>query len=130
MTAEPKWLLRAPVDAMHDIQLAEHGGGSGTRDAGLLESALARPRNLHGYGTNDPHDLAAAYAHGIAGNHPYVDGNKRTTFLATYVFLSINGWKIVAPEPDVVRAILALAEGIATEAEFADWLRSVTTEIP
>jgi death on curing protein len=128
MTAEPKWLLRATVDAMHDMQLAEHGGGSGTRDAGLLESALARPRNLDGYGTRDPHDLAAAYAQGIVGNHPYVDGNNRTALLAAYVFLSINGWKIMASEIDVVRAMLALAEGITTEAEFADWLRSVTTE--
>lgn len=128
MTMAPKWLLRATVDAMHDIQLAEYGGGSGTRDAGLLEAALARLKNLHGYGTNDPHNLVVAYTHGIVGAHPYVDGNKRTAFLAAYVFLLINGWRIVAPEPDVVRAIVALAKSITIETEFADWPRSVTTE--
>ena len=115
MTVASKWLLWAAVDAMHDIQLAEYGGGPGTPDAGLLGSALVLPKNLHGYGTNDPHNLVVAYTHGGVAAHPYVDGNKRTAFLAAFVFLLINGWRIVAPEPDVVWAIVALAKSITIE---------------
>ena len=123
---EPVWLLRSVVDAMHDAQLAEHGGASGVRDGGLLESALARPRNLYAYGETDPCTLAAAYAFGIARDHPFVDGNKRTAFLSAYVFLRVNGLDLTVDEVSVTVSMMALAAGETTEAAFADWLRSNT----
>jgi death-on-curing protein len=120
---EPIWLLRSVVEAVHDAELAEHGGAAGLRDAGLLESALARPLNLHHFGETDPFVLAAAYAFGIARNHPFVDGNKRTGLLAAYVFLRINGRHLIADEASAASNMLALAAGEMTEADFADWLR-------
>lgn len=123
MTGEPKWLLRVSVEAMHDMLLAEYGGSAGTRDSGLLKSALARPRNLLIHGEEDLHAIAAAYAFGIERNHPFVDGNKRTAFLAAYVFLNINGLTLSASEPDVVRVMLPLTDGAMNEAAFADWLK-------
>ncbi|MFY9831499.1 MAG: type II toxin-antitoxin system death-on-curing family toxin [Methylocystis sp.] len=127
---EPIWVLRAVVEAVHDAQLAEHGGAPGVRDVGLLESALARPANLHAYGESALCVLAAAYAFGIVRNHPFVDGNKRTAFLAAYVFLRLNGLDLVADEISATTAVLALASGEMTEADFAAWLRalSVRTE--
>jgi death-on-curing protein len=119
---EPIWVLRAVVEAVHDAQLAEHGGASGVRDTGLLESALARPANLHAYGDSAPCVLAAAYAFGIVRDHPFVDGNKRAAFLATYVFLRLNGLDLVADEISATTAVLALASGEMTEADFAAWL--------
>jgi death-on-curing protein len=119
---EPSWVLRAVVEAVHDAQLAEHGGASGVRDAGLLESALARPANLHAYGERALCVLAAAYAFGIVRNHPFVDGNKRAAFLAAYVFLRLNGRDLVADEISATTAVLALASGEMTEADFAAWL--------
>ena len=127
---EPIWVLRSVVDAMHDAQLTEHGGAPGVRDEGLLESALARPRNLHAYGETDPCALAAAYAFGIARNHPFVDGNKRTAFLAAYVFLRVNGLDFIADEVSVTISMMALAAGETTEAVFAGWLRSNTRAAP
>ncbi len=121
---EPVWLLRSMIEAVHDAQLVEHGGAAGLRDAGLLESALARPLNLHRYGETDLHALAAAYAFAIARNLPFVDGNKRTALLAAYVFLRINGRHLVADEASAASNMLAVAAGEMTEAEFADWLRS------
>jgi death on curing protein len=123
---EPIWVLRSVVDAPHDAQLAEHGGASGIRDMGLLESALARPQNLHAYGETDPCRLAAAYAFGIARNHPFVDGNKRTAFLAAYVFLRVNGLDLTADEVSVTVSMTTLAAGETTEPGFADWLRANT----
>ncbi len=123
---EPKWLLESAIHAMHDRQLAEHGGASGTRDHGMLESALARPRNQYAYGVDDLHALAAAYAVGIAKNHPYVDGNKRTAFLAAFVFLRINGLELIASEADATQAMLGVASGDVTEDRFAEWLRANT----
>ena len=120
----PKWLLRSVVEALHDAQLAEHGGASGLRDDSLLEAALARPRHLQAYGAPDLCALAAAVAFGIARNHPFVDGNKRTAFLAAYVFLRINGLRLTAEESDVVRRMTALAAGEMSEEEFAAWLRA------
>jgi len=120
---EPVWLLGSVIEAVHDAQLVEHGGAAGLRDAGLLESALARPLNLHRYGETDPYVLAAAYAYGIASNHPFVDGNKRTALLAAYVFLRINGRHLVADEASAASNMLALAAGEKTESDFADWLR-------
>ena len=109
---------------MHDMQLAEHGGASGVRDEGMLESALARPVNQHSYGETDLCRLAAAYAFGIIRNHPFVDGNKRTGFMAAYVFLKINGVDLVSGEVETTTAVMALASGEKDEAQFADWLRA------
>jgi death on curing protein len=120
---QPFWILRTVIDAMHDMQLAEHGGASGVRDEGMLESALARPVNQHSYGETDICCLAAAYAFGIVRNHPFVDGNKRTGFLAAYVFLKINGVDLVADEVETTTAVMALASGEKDEAQFAEWLR-------
>jgi death-on-curing protein len=123
---EPLWVLRPVIEAIHDAQLAEHGGAGGLRDAGLLESALARPRNLHVYGETDPCRLAAAYASGLVRNHPFLDGNKRTAFLAAYVFLALNGLDLAADEAGAAAAMFTLASGDMKEDAFADWLRSNT----
>jgi death-on-curing protein len=126
--SEPVWVMRSVIDAMHDMQLAEHGGASGVRDEGLLESALARPQNLHVPGESNLCALAAAYAFGLARNHPYVDGNKRTAFLAAYVFLKINGVSLTATEIDAAAAMLNLASGTIDEGSFAVWLRANTQD--
>ena len=122
----PVWLLRSAVDAMHDKQLTEHGGARGIRDEGLLESALSRAANAHAYGETDLCALAANYAFGIARNHPYIDGNKRTAFLAAYTFLGLNGLRLIADEDDVVETMLAVAAGEMDEKTFAAWLRANT----
>ena len=119
-----RWIPEAAVLAMHDEGLAAHGGSEGLRDEGLLSSALNRPRHHASYGTPSVFDLAAAYAFGIIRNHPFVDGNKRTGFLAAYVFLGLNGWNLIVPEPEVVAAVIALACGEMEEAGFAAWLQS------
>lgn len=118
------WLIEGVVAAMHDEQIAEHGGSVGIRDNGLSASALNRPRNQAAYGGPSVFDLAAAYAFGIIRNHPFVDGNERTGFLAAYVFLDLNGWELVASEVEAVTAVLALAAGENDEGGFADWLKS------
>lgn len=119
----PIWVERTAVLLLHDESIALHGGASGVRDIGLLESALARPQNLHAYGEGDAAALAAAYAFGIIKNHPFIDGNKRTGFLAAVLFLEANGARFVASEADTVMRTLALAAGEIDEAEFAKWLR-------
>jgi death on curing protein len=125
---EPRWLDAAMVRAIHTGQVQEHGGSLGLRDKGLLDSTLDRPRNRFHYESGDDLvDLAASYGFGIARNHPFVDGNKRVAFQAMYVFLGLNGLRIVAEEPEVVRAILALAAGELTEQELVRWLREHTT---
>ncbi|TQV83093.1 type II toxin-antitoxin system death-on-curing family toxin [Denitrobaculum tricleocarpae] len=121
--SEPVWLQRAVIDAMHDMLLAEHGGPSGLRDEGLLESALARPKNLYSYGEADLHALTASYAFGIVKNHPFMDGNKRTAFLSAYVFMRRNASRLSADEVAATEAVLALASSEMTEADFAAWLR-------
>ncbi|OQW56415.1 MAG: death-on-curing protein [Proteobacteria bacterium HN_bin10] len=123
MTTEPKWLGVEAVLVMHEEQLAEHGGAAGVRDLGLLESALARPRNAWSYGQSDLVALGALYAAGVMRNHPFVDGNKRTGFLAAYAFLYVNGVEIVASEAEVIVQCLSLAAGEIDDAEFAAWLR-------
>jgi death on curing protein len=124
---EPRWLNATMIRAIHTSQVQEHGGSLGLRDPGLLDSALERPRiRLHYEPESDLSDLAAAYGFGIARNHPFVDGNKRVAFQAMYVFLGLNGLRIEAEEPDVVRLILALASGELPEPELADWLRQHT----
>ncbi len=121
---EPIWVLRSVIDAVHDMQLAEHGGASGVRDEGLLDSALARPKNVYAYGETDLCALAATYAAGIAHNHPYIDGNKRTAFLAAYIFLQINGLELKADEISAAKTMVALASGEIDKEAYADWLRT------
>ena len=112
------------LDAIHQAQLAEHGGLAGVRDDGLLESALARPRHKFVYATKpDFGALAAAYAFGLARNHGFVDGNKRVAFMAAYVFLGLNGQEIEATEPEVVTAMEGVAAGRISEASLAAWIR-------
>lgn len=111
------------VLALHDEQLAEHGGGQGLRDHGLLQSALARPENLASYGDPDAAALAASYAFGIARNHPFVDGNKRTAAVTALLFLALNGRRFDITEPELVVMVLALAAGELTEDEVAAWFR-------
>ncbi|HCN68533.1 MAG TPA: type II toxin-antitoxin system death-on-curing family toxin [Candidatus Accumulibacter sp.] len=117
------WIDRRAIELLHDESLAEHGGASGLRDEGLLESALARPLNLAVYGQADVADLAAAYGVGLAKNHPFVDGNKRVAFLAVGLFLALNGWRLVANPADATLTMLAVAAGEIDEATFARWLR-------
>ena len=119
------WLLEETLTAIHHRQIAEHGGSEGLRDEGLLLSALARPQNLLAYGEPAP-DLAAlatAYAYGIARNHPFVDGNKRTALVAARTFLILNGVDLEATQDDKVLTFLSLAEGAVSEEELADWIR-------
>lgn len=109
--------------ALHDRQLAEHGGPAGIRDAGLLESALARPVNLAAYGDPDAAALAASYAFGIARNHAFIDGNKRTAWVLARLFLKANGVEIEFDKADAIRAVMALAAGELSEEELAQWFR-------
>jgi len=118
------WLEEQVILAVHEEQLAEHGGAQGIRDAGLMQSALARPRHLATYGEPDVFDLSAAYGFGIARNHPFVDGNKRTAFVAVELFLALNGVELRASDVDCVLTMLSLAAGELDEATFAVWLRS------
>jgi death-on-curing protein len=122
---EPRWVPRGAVDAIHADLVQTHGGAHGLRDDGLLESALARPRQRWHYEpTSDIAALAAAYAVGITCNHAFVDGNKRTGFQATYVFLALNGLRLVAPEPTVVTLMRDVATGMVDEGALAEWIRA------
>lgn len=119
------WLLEETIMAIHQRQIAEHGGGEGLRDEGLLSSALARPHNLVAY-VQPPPDLAAlaaAYAYGLARNHPFVDGNKRTALVAARTFLLLNGANLEAGQDEKFLTFQRLAEGSLTEEELADWIR-------
>ena len=118
------WVAAAVAMQAHREQLAEHGGGEGVRDTGLLESAMARPLNLAAYGDPDAAALAAAYAYGIARNHPFVDGNKRTAAVVSETFLVLNGWRLGASDAEIVVAFLALAAGELGEEELGDWFRT------
>jgi death-on-curing protein len=119
------WIRRAFALACHDRQLVEHGGGSGVRDEGMLESALARPQQLHAYGDPPPDlaDLAASLAFGLARNHPFVDGNKRTAAVACETFVMLNGAVVDATDLELYPVYVALAEGSLPESDFAEWLR-------
>jgi death-on-curing protein len=121
--SEPLWLTRPIIEAIHDEQLAIHGGASGLRDAGLLESALDRPRNKSSCEQAELPELAAAYAYGMARNPPFVDGNKRTSLLALYTFLGINGIDFDVPEAEAATMILSLAAGEVSEESLARWIR-------
>jgi death on curing protein len=119
-----KWLRIDAVLAMHRRQIAEHGGGDGVRDIGLLESALARAQNIAAYEPEaDSARLAAAYGFGIAKNHPFIDGNKRTALVATRTFLLLNGCELIATPAEKYTTFVRLAEGSLSEDELAAWLR-------
>jgi death-on-curing protein len=120
---EAQWLLRQTVLATQERLLAEFGGLSGVRDAGLLDSALARPQQLSTYGRPSLFDLAAAYAYGLVRNHPFLDGNKRIAFTAAVVFLELNGRRFTASEAEAALKTLALAARELDEADFAAWLQ-------
>ena len=123
-SAEIHWVSETVVLAVHDQQLSEHGGALGLRDKSLLLSALARPQNIAAYANPDLADLAAAYAVGIARNHAFVDGNKRTAIVtAAGVFLPINGCELTATNEEMVRVMLAVAEGSMSEVKLAAWFR-------
>ena len=117
------WVALDVALAAHDEQLAEHGGAAGLRDRSMLESAMARPLNLVAYGEPDIADLAASYAFGIARNHPFVDGNKRTALVVSETFLGLNGYRLDCGDVEVVVTFLSLAAGEMTADQLADWLR-------
>ncbi len=120
---EPTWITREDTLAIHDMILAQHGGLTGLRDEGMLESALHRPRKRVVYQAADLPALAAAYAKAIVQNHPFGDGNKRTGFLLAAVFLEVNGWILTASEESVVEHTVGLAERKVSEGKYAAWLR-------
>lgn len=124
------WLEHQTVLAIHDEQLAAHGGAAGIRDEGLLESALARPLNHAGYGDPDIAELAALYAIGIARNHPFVDGNKRTAYVALETFLILNGCRLPVTDAEAVVAMLAMAAGDMADSDFIEWVRENTRYPP
>jgi death-on-curing protein len=117
------WVTLDVAIAAHAEQIAEHGGGEGIRESGLLESAMARPQNLALYGEPDISELAASYAYGIARNHPFVDGNKRTAAVVSETFLMLNGGLLLATDAELVVAFVALAAGELTEDELTAWFR-------
>ena len=119
-----EWVQEAVVLAIHDQQIAEHGGLSGVRDLPLLQSVLARPKNLEAYGTPDIAGLAAAYAFGIAKNHAFVDGNKRTSSVVTGTFLLLNGHDFTADEATRLSIWLTVGDGTTSEDELATWIRA------
>ena len=118
-----RWIERRALELLHDESLATHGGASGVRDEGLLESALARLLNLAAYGSPEVWELAASYGVGLAKNHAFVDGNKRAAFLAVGLFLALNGYRLTAPQADATLTMLAVAAGQMDDAALARWLR-------
>lgn len=124
---EPVWVMPEVVSALHEQSLAQFGGAAGVRDAGLLDSALGKPRNLFAYGKPTIFELAASYAFGLVKNHPFIDGNKRTGFIVAVLFLELNGCRFHAAEVDATVQTLALAAGELSERAFADWLKANTS---
>lgn len=125
-----RWINRRALLLLHAESLAEHGGGEGLRDEGLLESALARPENVAAYGQPDFADLAASYGMGLAKNHPFVDGNKRASFLAVGLFLYLNGYRLRASQAEATLTMIAVAGSEITEAEFSAWIRDHAEKKP
>jgi death-on-curing protein len=122
--SEPVWLNRRALELLHDESIAEHGGAAGLSDEGLLESALARPRNLHIYErVTDPARLAASYAFGLAKNHAFVDGNKRIAFIAAVLFLRLNGFRLTAEQAEATLVMLSVASGAMSEKKLTSWIR-------
>jgi death on curing protein len=132
VTGEPRWLLITVVVASHRALIAEHGGADGLRDRGLLESTLARPRNLFAYseGNASLFDLAASYAYGLARNHCFVDGNKRIAFTAALTFLGLHGFRLKADRGERILTFLRLASGDLSERELSEWLEKHSHEAP
>ena len=126
---EPHWLTRSECLLLHDMMVEQYGGCSGIRDEGLLDSALARPQQLHHYGKPTMPEMAAAYAAGIVKNHPFLDGNKRTGFMMGAGFLERNGYEFFASEVEVVLRTLALAAGEMTETDYAAWLQANSRKV-
>lgn len=124
MTQNHIWILESVVHAIHDEQLAEHGGLQGVHDITLLQSALARPQNLAGYDQPDIAQLAASYGYGISRNHPFLDGNKRTAFVVVELFLIMNGHELIADDASCVLTMLDVASGEITEEAFTSWIRN------
>lgn len=129
MSPRYTWIERVVVLTIHDEQLAEHGGGSGLRDAGLLDSALAKPQQLANYGEPSVFDLAAAYAFGVARNHLFIDGNERTAWVLARLFLELHGHTHVGSDLDTVVTMLKVAAGEIAQDDFAAWLRQNAAEI-
>tara|TARA_R110001592_G_scaffold240125_1_gene500130 strand:+ start:707 stop:1096 length:390 start_codon:yes stop_codon:yes gene_type:complete len=123
MTTQYKWILESVVHAIHDEQIAEHGGLQGSRDLTLLQSALGRPQNLVSYGEPDIAELASSYGYGIARNHPFNDGNKRTAFVVVELFLLLNDYELSADDGACVLTMLDVASGNITEEDFSRWIR-------
>ena len=123
MSASPTWILPEAVIAIHKRQIAEHGGGAGIRDLGLLESALAKPKNVFSYNKGDAMipQLAAAYAYGIARNHPFVDGNKRTALVISLLFLNLNDWELICDADNLYETFMRLADGNLSEEGLSAW---------
>jgi len=128
---EPIWVQQRVVIAAHEESLAEHGGPSGIRDPGMLESALAQPKNLYAYSETEPslQRMAAAYAFGIAANHPFVDGNERTGLIASFTFLKLNGLRVSAEKTDCYATFYGLAAGTISEEQLAEWFIHNTASI-
>lgn len=120
---EPLWIFEEIVQVIHQDQIQQHGGSLGLRDENLLCASLARPRHLFAYGQPDLFDLAAAYGYGLAKNHPFIDGNKRTAFMVMYVFLGLNSYLLEIPEMEVVQMMEKLATDQETQESLAQWLR-------
>ena len=121
--SEWNWVSLETAENLHLEQLSEHGGGDGVRDPGSFESAMMRPQNLAAYGEPDAAALAAAYAFGIAKNHPFVDGNKRTALVVSLLFLAKNGWRVISSDAELLAIFLDLAAGEISEEELAAWFR-------
>lgn len=125
---EPQWIFKETVLLLHEQSLNEHGGSSGLRDDGLLDSALGKPQNVYAYNSQATlFDLAASYTAGLVKNHPFIDGNKRIGFLAGALMLQLNGYQFTAAEADAAISTLALAAGEMSEAEYAAWLEKNCT---
>ena len=125
----PVWIGREVVLAIHDEQLAEHGGPPGVRDRGLLESALARPQDQFACGEHSIARLAASHAFGISRNHPFLDGNKRTSLVVAELFLDLNGFELTATDAQCVTTFLQLAAGDLTEEQLAEWIATHSTAV-
>ena len=122
-TASPRWIAKKALLLLHEESIAEFGGKRGLRDEGVLESALARPQNVYAYNPDSTiPDLAAAYAYGLAKNHPFVDGNKRVAFLAIGLFLAINGYRLKAGQVDAIKTMIAVASGELDEQGLSVWI--------
>lgn len=125
-----RWVDKRALLLLHGESLAEHGGGEGVRDEGLLDSALARPLNLLAYEKPDFAELAASYGYGLAKNHAFVDGNKRAAFLAVGLFLYLNGYRLQTSQADATLSVLALAAGDISEVQFTAWIRAHAVKKP